>query len=484
MANINARTRTRPEQVLYSGQQGLNLEGKLVFDEVDQQKFRLSFLGSGICGQVYKAVSQEPGSGLVYAFKFPNGPKWLPFIERAAKLLQNLEKHPNVVEYKGRGVSAELRMPYLKFEYLEGKNLDAFIADTQPRGRIDADRSLSIVLDIMRAIQKFHEKGIIHADLKPSNIMVLRESKGRDVVKILDFEFVRASDGVKAYFSALDSYDYGTGAMPPSKQGPLNISEYIAPEVRNQGIVKEAADIFSIARLMQLCLTGLRHIDSDAEMIQGKLKEIGYGYLEDIITKGSRADPALRFSSVRQMSELIEARVIGKRVEGDKDKGEFQREYIGARDFIGKPSEPGLKGGLYRGQSFLSARGVEEIGLRHKAFTDYVERKIQQEPIEAVRKSMLQKKEEIDAQVLTWLNRDLNSLVNLLVTAQLKRNSELLRDVKSIVSAWKQYPVASIADFVKNEKVNVSDTVRRSEGNIPDSFVKDENDEYVLTMCE
>jgi serine/threonine protein kinase len=136
--------------------------------------------------------------------------------EREAKVLSTLA-HPNTVRFLGLTRPANLLM-----EFLEGPTLEELIYK-HPRKRLGISNAIRVAIHIGAALQHIHEKGFLHLDVKPSNVIVARG--GRPV--LYDFGSARQQNGIRPRFI--------TGTDP-----------YIAPEECLYGNVTPAADVFGL----------------------------------------------------------------------------------------------------------------------------------------------------------------------------------------------------------------------------------------------
>jgi eukaryotic-like serine/threonine-protein kinase len=110
-------------------------------------------------------------------------PDRLAKFQREAKVLASLN-HPNVGGI--HGLEQADSHQYLVLEYIEGETL----ADRLAAGPIPVADALTLAKQIAEALEVAHEKGIIHCDLKPGNVMVTPA-----VVKVLDFGLARTAEG-------------------------------------------------------------------------------------------------------------------------------------------------------------------------------------------------------------------------------------------------------------------------------------------------
>jgi serine/threonine-protein kinase len=152
--------------------------------------------------------------------------------------------HPGIAAVHDYGETASMPdgpedTAYLVMELVEGEPLAAIIA----RGRLTVDRTLDVLQQAGTALQAAHERGLVHRDVKPGNILVTPTGK----VKITDFGIAKAAD-----------------AAPVTRNGMvMGTAHYIAPEQALGHDAEPASDVYALAVCGYECLTGHRPFRSE-----------------------------------------------------------------------------------------------------------------------------------------------------------------------------------------------------------------------------
>lgn len=197
-------------------------------------------LGSGAYASVYKAV-QEP-LGRTVAVKALRATVSLtsPFaahLEREARILGELS-HPNVVELIDFGKTAEDL--YLVLEYLDGRS----VADLLSRKKnLGVDAAVAVGIEIARGLSYVHERGFVHRDVKPGNVLLSRAGD----VKLVDF-------GIALREGSREVGD----AEPMSGEAGFGSPAYMSPEQVLGEVVDARSDLFSLGVVMFEMISGVR----------------------------------------------------------------------------------------------------------------------------------------------------------------------------------------------------------------------------------
>jgi serine/threonine protein kinase len=199
----------------------------------------MNLLGAGGMGLVYKARDERLERHVALKFLSPHlstqpGAKHRFLVEaRAAAALD----HPNVCTIHEIGETEEGHL-FLAMPLYEGETLDARLK----RGRLMFEQAAPIAAQIMRGLARAHEGGIVHRDVKPSNVMLLADG----TAKILDFGIATRGD------------------LSPTGHGvPMGTIAYMSPEHVRGSAVDQRTDIWSLGVLLHEMLTGVRPFGGD-----------------------------------------------------------------------------------------------------------------------------------------------------------------------------------------------------------------------------
>jgi serine/threonine-protein kinase len=140
--------------------------------------------------------------------------------------------HPNIVTVIDRGEDRERQ--FIVFEYVEGQNLKQLL---EKRGPLPIDEVVNLALEIARGLAFAHERGIVHRDVKPQNVLL----NGDGRAKVTDFGIARSLDVERGVTQ--------TGTV-------MGTSNYIAPEQASGERVGTESDVYSLGCLLFELLTG------------------------------------------------------------------------------------------------------------------------------------------------------------------------------------------------------------------------------------
>jgi len=246
----------------------------------------LSVLGEGGMGIVYLAEQRQPIRRQVALKVIKPGMDSKRVIARfeAERQALALLDHPNIAHVYDAGTT-ETGRPYFVMEYVKGLS----ITEHCDRHKLIIEDRLNLFRQVCLAVHHAHQKGIIHRDVKPSNILVSLQDD-QVVCKIIDFGIA------KALAQPL------TERTLVTEQGQLfGTPEYMSPEqadMANEDI-DTRSDIYSLGVLLYVLLTGVLPFDSDT------LREGGIEHIRQIIRETDPKTPSNRLSSLGEEAKKV-----------------------------------------------------------------------------------------------------------------------------------------------------------------------------------
>ncbi len=198
--------------------------------------------------------------------------------------------HPNIV--KVYDVSFGNKIQYIVMEYIDGITLKEYI---EQQKEIRWKEAVHFTVQILRALQHAHDKGIVHRDIKPQNIMLLPDG----TIKVTDFGIARFA---RSDLRLTNAADKAIGSV-----------HYISPEQARGEITDEKADIYSVGVMLYEMLTGKLPFEADnavsiaimqMQTEPKKIRELNPDIpdgLEEITMKAMQKDPAKRYQSAAEM---------------------------------------------------------------------------------------------------------------------------------------------------------------------------------------
>jgi len=237
----------------------------------------LQQIGQGGMGVVYMAEQEKPVRRRVALKIIKPGMDSAQVVGRfeAERQALALMDHPNIARVLDAGTTDSGR-PYFVMDLVKGIPITQYCdeAKLSPRERLE------LFIPVCQAIQHAHQKGIIHRDVKPSNVMVTLHD-GQPVPKIIDFGVAKAIDQRLTERTVFTQY----GAL-------IGTPEYMSPEQAElSGLdVDTRSDIFSLGVLLYELLTGTTPLE------RAKLREAGYAEILRRIKEEEPPKPSTRLS--------------------------------------------------------------------------------------------------------------------------------------------------------------------------------------------
>ena len=201
----------------------------------------LEILGEGGMAFVYKARDMQLERFVAIKTLKPNYVNQETFVDRfkrEAKTAANLN-HPNIVQIFDWGIEDE---PYFVMEYIEGNTLTSIIAKNRT---ISLGDILFIGAQVSSGLHAAHQKGLVHRDIKPGNIMITPDGK----VKVTDFGIVSLQNE--------ESDITKTGSI-------LGTASYISPEQAQGKPVSIESDLYSLGTVLYELITGKAPFSGDS----------------------------------------------------------------------------------------------------------------------------------------------------------------------------------------------------------------------------
>jgi tRNA A-37 threonylcarbamoyl transferase component Bud32 len=194
-------------------------------------------IGSGGMGSVYRGRHQVIQRSVALKFLSSKHAKDESSRQRFLREARavNRAQHEHIIDVSDFGETDD-GLVYMVMELLSGRTLSQDIA----QGPLPLVRACSIGLQLVLALARAHELGVIHRDIKPANVFLLRRAADYDFVKLLDFGLARANDDVALTKSNLL---FGT-------------PEYMAPEQASSGPIGAKADLYAFGCVLFEMTTG------------------------------------------------------------------------------------------------------------------------------------------------------------------------------------------------------------------------------------
>ena len=224
----------------------------------------VGLLGAGGMGEVYRARDTKLNRQVAIKIlpeAYAADPDRVARFHREAQAVAALN-HPNIAGIHDLAESGGTK--YLVLELIEGDTL----ADRLRRGPVPAEEALTIIKQVLEALEAAHEKGICHRDLKPANIKLTPDG----VVKVLDF-------GLAKFMQSSSSAPNMTHSPTLSVAGTypgviLGTAGYMSPEQAKGYEADQRSDLFSVGCILYELLSGRQAFEGEtaSEILAGVLK--------------------------------------------------------------------------------------------------------------------------------------------------------------------------------------------------------------------
>jgi serine/threonine-protein kinase len=263
-----------------------------------------STLGRGGMATVFEGVDlvlDRPVAIKVLAERYAGDEKFVARFQREARAAAGLS-HANIVSVFDTGDTGGQH--YIVMELFRGETLADLLAR---EGTLSAGHAAGIAGIVAQALQAAHDKGFVHRDVKPGNVMLSPSGE----VKVMDFGIARA---------ATDEALTQTGMV-------LGTASYLSPEQSKGDPVDHRSDIYSLGCVLYEMLTGrppfsggspvsvaYRHVNEEPEPPSGVNPRVP-AELESVVMRALRKDPEARFPTADAFREAVTAALGGEATE-------------------------------------------------------------------------------------------------------------------------------------------------------------------------
>ena len=272
---------------------------------IDRYKL-LEKIGEGGMAVVYMAEQQEPIHRKVALKIIKLGMDTKSVIARfeAERQALAMMDHPNIAKVLDAGAT-ETGRPYFVMELVKGVSITEYC----DKNELSTLERLDLFIQVCNAVQHAHQKGIIHRDIKPTNVMVTRH-EGKPVPKVIDFGIAKATNQRLTEKTLFTRYAHIIGTPA-----------YMSPEQADLGDldVDTRSDIYSLGVLLYELLTGATPFGEE------ELRKAGYLEMQRVIREQEPLKPSTKLNILGEtLTDIAKYRgstpdLLIKAIRGDLD---------------------------------------------------------------------------------------------------------------------------------------------------------------------
>ncbi|MBI4816755.1 MAG: serine/threonine protein kinase [Deltaproteobacteria bacterium] len=261
-------------------------------------------LGEGAMGRVYRARHVNLDKIVAIKVLHPEigrDPQVVERFQREARAASRLE-HPHSLQVLDFGKDDEHGL-FISMEFLDGRDVETMIKDS---GAISAERAIRIMAQVLSALSAAHELGIVHRDMKPGNVMLLKRTVDDrtvdDFVKVCDFGLAKIASG-----------DDGSQAELTKTGTVFGTPSYMSPEQARGDRTDARTDLYACGVILFKMITGkvpfvsetivgtlMRHISDPVPSFESTGAKPDFE-LEAVVHKAMAKSRDERYASAKEM---------------------------------------------------------------------------------------------------------------------------------------------------------------------------------------
>ena len=268
----------------------------------------LDVIGKGGMGAVYRArhiyLDEERAIKVVHS-EFAGEEAFVQRFIREAKMLSKLH-HPNLVQLYEFGTLGE-GVFFMVLEFIRGESL---LDRIQRMGRIPIGEAVKIVRESALGLHEAHQKNIVHRDISPDNLLIVRDKKGNEVTKVIDFGIAKPLAEETRIYTKASMFIGKPEFCSPEQCGILAEGE----------VIDHRSDIYSLGITFYYALTGklpfysptpqgylLKHFSEIPKPVSTHFPSGEFPLLlEEIISRTLEKDRQNRFSTMEAFAHDLD----------------------------------------------------------------------------------------------------------------------------------------------------------------------------------